>query len=60
MHTKCLRRIVCVRKSTNLAGLYGELGRVPLILIRKVNMLRYWLNYYAKMTSAYQNRYTTI
>ena len=43
MHTKFLRRIVCVRKSTNLAGLYGELGGVPLILIRKVNMLRYWL-----------------
>ena len=39
IHTKFLRRILCVRKSTNLVGLYGELGS----LICKVNMLRYWL-----------------
>ena len=43
IHTKFLRRILCVRKSTHLAGLYGELGRVPLSLICKVNILRYWL-----------------
>ena len=28
-----------LKKSTNLAGLYGELGRVQ----RKFNMLKYWV-----------------
>ena len=30
IHTKFSRKILCVNKSTNLVGLYGELGRVPL------------------------------
>ena len=42
IHTKFLRKILCVNKSTNLVGLYGELGRVPLNVLRKVNMIRYW------------------
>ena len=42
VHTKCLRKILCVNKSTNLAGLYGELGRVPLNVIRKIHIFRYW------------------
>ena len=29
IHTKFLRRILNVRKSTNLTAFYGELGRVP-------------------------------
>ena len=32
-----------VRKSTNLTGLYGELGRVPFIVQRKVRMINYWI-----------------
>jgi len=43
VHLKCLRKLLCVNKSTNLSGLYGELDRVPLIIIRKVHVLRYWL-----------------
>ena len=35
IHTKFLRKILCVKKSTNLCGLYGELGRVPLAIMRK-------------------------
>ena len=31
-----LRKILSVRKSTNLIGLYGETGRVPLQIIRKI------------------------
>ena len=27
IHTKFLRKILCVDKSTNVAGLYGEIGR---------------------------------
>ena len=48
VHLKYLRKLLCVNKSnliTNLSGLYGELGRVPLIIIRKVHMFRYWLKY---------------
>ena len=43
LHTKFLRKILCVNTSTNITGLYGELGRVPLIIIRNINMLRYWI-----------------
>ena len=43
IHTKVLRKILCVKKSTNLSGLYGELGRVPLLVIQKIHMFRYWI-----------------
>lgn len=43
IHTKFLGRILCVNKSTNLIGLYGESGRVPLYVMRKVHMFRYWI-----------------
>ena len=43
IHTKFIRKILCVNKSTNLAGLYGELGRVPLQVMRKIHMFRYWI-----------------
>ena len=33
-HTKFSRKILCVNKSINLVGLYGELGRVPLNVLR--------------------------
>ena len=42
LHTKCLRKILCVNKSTNLTGLYGELGRFPLNIMRKLHIFRYW------------------
>ena len=41
IHTKFLRYVLGVKKSTNLAALYGELGRVPLSIFRKVIMLKY-------------------
>ena len=43
IHTKFLRRILGVKKSTNLSALYGELGRTPLAVIRKINMIKYWM-----------------
>ena len=43
IHTKFCRWILHVRKSTNLTGLYGELGRVPFIVIRKIRMINYWI-----------------
>ena len=44
LHTKFCRRILGVKKSTNLVALYGELGRFPLIIVRKLRMLKYWQN----------------
>ena len=32
-----------LKKSMNLSGLYGELGRVPFIIQRKFNMIKYWM-----------------
>ena len=43
IHTKFLRRILGVKKSTNLTALDGELGRFPLLIIRKLNMIKYWI-----------------
>ena len=43
IHIKFLRRILCVKKSTNLVALYGELGRLPLSIIRKLKIVKYWL-----------------
>ena len=43
IHTKFLRFILGVKKSTNLAALYGELGRIPFIVLRNINMIKYWL-----------------
>ena len=43
IHTKFLRSILGVKKSTNLAALYGELGRIPLAVTRKINMIKYWM-----------------
>ena len=42
LHTKCCRRILGVKQSTNLVALYGELGRFPFTIIRKLRMLKYW------------------
>ena len=43
LHTKCFRWVLQVGKSTNLSGLYGQLGRFPLIVYRKISMIRYWI-----------------
>ena len=41
VHTKFLRYILGVKKSTNLSALYGELARIPLSVYRKINMIKY-------------------
>ena len=42
IHSKFCRWVLNVKKSTNLSGLYGELERVPFIIQRKFNMIKYW------------------
>ena len=43
IHTKFLGRMLGVKKSTNLSALYGETGRVPLSVFRKIIMIKYWM-----------------
>ena len=43
IHIKFCRWVLHVRKSTNLTGLYGELGRVPFRVHRKIKMISYWM-----------------
>ncbi len=42
IHTKFIRYILGVKKSTSTAALYGELERVPLSVHRKYIMIKYW------------------
>ena len=43
IHIIFCRWVLHVRKSTNLTGLYGELGRVPFIVHQKIRMISYWM-----------------
>lgn len=43
IHTKFIRHILGVKKSTNLSALYGETARFPFEIQRKMIMLRYWM-----------------
>ena len=43
IHTKFCRKVLQVKTSTNLDCLYGELGRLPMSVMRKIIMIRYWI-----------------
>ena len=43
IQNKFLRRLLGVKNSTNLSALYGETGRVPLFVFRKIIMIKYWV-----------------
>ena len=42
VHIQFLRRLLVVKKSTNLTAIYGELGRYPLKVIRQLKHIKYW------------------
>jgi len=42
IHTQFCRKLLYVKKSTNLNAMYGELGRVPMFIQRKIQMIKYW------------------
>ena len=42
VHLKFLKHILCVKPQTSNVPVYGELGRVPLSIIRKERILKYW------------------
>ena len=61
IHNKCLRRLLGVKKSTNLSALYGETGRVPLFVFRKIIMIKYWIKIVAQNdTSLVKQVYTML
>ena len=37
-----LKQILGVRRQTANHAVYGELGRVPLFVLRKIRILKYW------------------
>ena len=43
VHLKFLKQLLKLRSQTSSAMVYGELGRVPLIIKRKERILKYWL-----------------
>ena len=43
VHCKFIRKILCVKKSTNIEGLYGEVGRYPMYIRRMLIMIKYWI-----------------
>lgn len=43
VHTKFLCKVLRVHKSTNVSALYSEIGRPPMNIIRKLNMMHYWI-----------------
>jgi hypothetical protein len=43
IHTKFCRRLLCVKQSTNVDVLYGELSRTTMSIHRKLILIKYWL-----------------
>ena len=42
VHLRFLKQILNVRQQTSNMAIYGELGRVPFYVIRKVRIIKYW------------------
>lgn len=42
IHLKFMKQILCVRQQTSNAAVYGELGRVPLSVHRKIAIVKFW------------------
>ena len=42
VHVKFLKQILGVQHHTSNLAVYGEMGRVPLSVLRKVRILKYW------------------
>ena len=60
IHTKFLRNILGVRKSTNVTALYGELGRYPMKTLRKIKLIKYWIKLLSKRDTLEFKVYTML
>ena len=43
LHLKFCKQVLGVKRCTQNDFVYGELGRVPMSITRKINMIKYWL-----------------
>ena len=55
VHLKFCKNILGVRKSTQNDFVYGELGRFPMHVSRKLRIIKYWLNIVTGQKSYYIN-----
>ena len=42
VHMRFLKQVVGVRKQTSNIAVYRKLGRFPLVILRKIRILKYW------------------
>ena len=42
VHIKFMKQILCVRQQTTGSAVYGELGRFPMYIQRKIQIMKYW------------------
>lgn len=58
---KFCRKILSVKRSTNIDALHGELGSFPMSLRRQLNMIKYWLKIiYSPENSLLYKTYKTL
>ena len=50
VHSKFCKRILNVKMTTNSLSLLSELGRFPLIIGRKIRIVKYWLKLFHNKT----------
>ena len=48
------------QETHNLAGLYGELGRVPFVINRKIRMISYWIKLLSLEDTSIQKKIYTL
>ena len=51
VHVRFLKQILGVRLQTSNIAVYGELGRFPLAILRKIRILKYWYKILASKNS---------
>lgn len=56
VHTKFCKRLLGVKKSTQNDFVYGELGRVPMQIVRFTRIIKYWLNIVLGKKSLYVSK----
>ena len=57
VHLKFLKQILKVKSQTPSAAVYGELGRVPLHVMRKEHILKYWFKVKCSTNTLLQETY---
>lgn len=57
VHLKFLKQMLEVKTQTSSVPIYGELGRVPLLIKRKERFLKYWLKVKFSPNTLLQNAY---